>query len=322
MTYSCIAELIGNTPIVKLNRLPEPGGAQVYVKLEFFNPGGSIKDRAALNMITEAEITGKLKKGMTIIEPTSGNMGIGLAMAGAVKGYKVILVMPDTMSIERRKLVSAFGAEVILTPGELGMGGSVTLANKMASKNPNYFMPQQFENSANPIAHKNSTALEIIEQMDSKLDVFVCGIGTGGTITGVGEVLKDKLGNVMIVAVEPAGSPILSGGKPGPHKIQGIGANFIPGVLNMDIIDRVFPVTDEQAITTARLMAKEEGLLVGISSGASVCAALKIAENLDGTKKVLAIAPDTGERYLSTDLFEEKVKEPYSHGEEAEHGCC
>lgn len=320
--YSDVTQIIGRTPVVKLNRLTEPGSAEVYVKLEYFNPGGSIKDRAALNMILEAEKSGRLRPGMTIIEPTSGNMGIGLAMIGAVKGYRVVLVMPETMSEERRKLVSAFGAEIILTPGELGMSGSVALVKKMASQNPDFFVPQQFENPANPAVHEHTTANEILNSMGSKLDVFVSGVGTGGTITGVSRVLKRKIAGVMIVAVEPASSPMLSGGAPGPHKIQGIGANFIPGVLDRDLIDRVFPVTDEQAFETARRLAKEEGLLVGISSGAAVYAALEMAKQIGPEKRVLAIAPDTGERYLSTGLFEENTKYSFSRGEDSEYGRC
>jgi len=302
-TVGSVFELIGNTPMVKLNKLTKPGYADVYVKLESFNPGGSIKDRAAYNMIRVAEEKGLLKPGSVIVEPTSGNMGIGLAMVGAVKGYKVVLVMPETMSMERRALLKAYGAELVLTPGAEGMSGAIKKAEELVRDNPNYFMPQQFENQANPDIHRKTTAREIIEQMDGHIDAFVAGVGTGGTITGVGEVLKESISGVKIIAVEPAKSPVLSGGKPGSHGIQGIGAGFVPKVLDKNIIDKIVPVKDEDAMETARRMAREEGLLVGISSGAAVFAALEEAKTLGDGHNVVAIAPDTGERYLSTPLF-------------------
>ncbi|MBC7325135.1 MAG: cysteine synthase A [Moorella sp. (in: Bacteria)] len=299
---SDITTLIGRTPVVRLNRLPE-NGAAVYVKLEYFNPGASIKDRIALSMIEAAEAAGKLKPGATIVEPTSGNTGIGLAMVAAVRGYRLILVMPETMSIERRKLLAAYGAEFILTPGQMGMQGAVDRAMELVRENPGYFMPQQFENSANPEVHRRTTAREILQQMGREVDAFVAGVGTGGTITGVGEVLKKEIPGIKVIAVEPAAAAVLSGGKPGPHKIQGIGAGFVPGVLRREVIDEVIPVTNEDTLATARRLAREEGLLVGISSGAAVYAALQVARRLEEGKKVLAIAPDTGERYLSTELF-------------------
>lgn len=297
-----ITGLIGRTPVVKLQRLAE-NGADVYVKLEYFNPGASVKDRIALSMVEAAEAEGRLKPGSTIVEPTSGNTGIGLAMIAAVRGYRLILVMPETMSIERRKLLAAYGAEFILTPGHLGMKGAVEKAQELVRENPDYFMPQQFENPANPDIHRRTTAREILEQMGKELDAFVAGVGTGGTITGVGEVLKKEISGIKIIAVEPAASPVLSGGRPGLHKIQGIGAGFIPPVLRTELLDEIFTVTNEDAILTARNLARKEGLLVGISSGAAVYAALEVARALGRGKKVLAIAPDTGERYLSTELF-------------------
>lgn len=299
-----ITELIGNTPMVKLNNVADKNGAEIYLKLEFFNPGSSVKDRIALNMIETAEKEGKLKKGGTIIEPTSGNTGIGLAMIGAAKGYNVILVMPDTMSIERRKLLKAFGAELILTDGSKGMKGAINKAEEMVSENPSYFMPQQFKNQANPMAHKKTTALEIIEQMDNEFDMFIAGVGTGGTLTGVGEMIKEKVEGVKVVAVEPAGSPVLSGGKPGPHKIQGIGAGFVPDILELDIIDEVVRVGDEDSFKIARRVALEEGILVGISSGAAIYAAIEKAKELGKGKKIVVIIPSYGERYLSTPLFD------------------
>ncbi|KNF09246.1 cysteine synthase CysK [Gottschalkia purinilytica] len=305
-TVDNVSQLIGDTPIVKLNRLIDENSADVYVKLEYFNPGSSVKDRIALHMIEKAEEEGILKDGSVIVEPTSGNTGIGLAMVGAAKGYKVILVMPDTMSVERRNLLKAYGAELVLTPGEKGMRGAIEKATELINENPNYFMPQQFENKHNPEKHMESTALEIIKQTDGTLDAFVAGVGTGGTITGVAKVIKKELKSkeVQIVAVEPADSPVLSGGDPGPHKIQGIGAGFIPKVLEMDLIDKIEQVYAEDAIETTRDLAKKEGLLLGISSGAAVYAALKIAKELGKGKKVVVIAPDNGERYLSTGIFE------------------
>ncbi|WP_432664083.1 cysteine synthase A [Wukongibacter baidiensis] len=298
-----ITELIGDTPIVKLNNLNPENGAEIYLKLEFFNPGSSVKDRIALSMIEAAEKEGILKKGSTIVEPTSGNTGIGIAMIGAAKGYKVILVMPDTMSIERRKLLKAFGADLVLTEGAKGMKGAIDKAGELVKENPGYFMPQQFENKANPEAHRENTALEILDQMDNDFDMFIAGVGTGGTITGVGEVIKEKIDKVKVVAVEPESSAVLSGEKPGPHKIQGIGAGFIPEILNTDIIDEVFKVKDEDALKTARKVAVQEGILVGISSGAAIFTAIKKAKELGKGKKIVVIIPSYGERYLSTPLF-------------------
>jgi len=296
-----VSGLIGHTPVVKLNRLASENGAEVYVKLEAFNLGGSVKDRIALSMVEAAEKEGRLKPGMTIVEPTSGNTGIGLAMIAAAKGYRLLLVMPDTMSVERRKLMAAYGAEFVLTPGSEGMEGAVNKASQLAQEK-GYFMPQQFENPANPQIHRETTALEILEQLPG-LDAFVAGVGTGGTLTGAGEILKEKLEKIKLIAVEPKGSPVLSGGNPGPHKIQGIGAGFIPAVMSVELVDEIVTVTNDDAMETARRMAKEEGLLLGISSGAAVWAALQVAHKLGKGKKVLAIAPDTGERYLTTELF-------------------
>ena len=298
-----IAELIGQTPMVRLNRITEAGMAEVVVKLEYFNPGGSIKDRIAMSMILAAEKAGKLKPGDTILEPTSGNTGIGLAMLAAARGFRLILVMPDTMSVERRNLLKAYGAKYILTPGAKGMQGSIEKVEEILQEHPEYFVPQQFANPANPEVHRHTTAREILEQTEGKIDPFVAGVGTGGTITGVGEVLKRELPKVQICAVEPATSPVLSGGQPGPHKIQGIGAGFIPSVLNTRIIDQVIPVSNEDAFATARKLAEKEGMLVGISSGAAVFAALQVARRLGPNKRVVVIAPDTGERYLTTELF-------------------
>lgn len=302
-----ITELIGQTPIVKLNRLTGAEDAEVYLKLEYFNPGSSVKDRIALAMIEAAEKSGDLKEGDTIIEPTSGNTGIGLAMIAAAKGYKAVLVMPDTMSMERRNLLRAYGAELVLTPGAEGMNGAIKMAEKQATDN-GWFMPQQFNNEANPEVHKLTTGPEIVEAMGEQLDAFVSGIGTGGTITGAGQVLKEKYPEVLIAAVEPEASPVLSGGKPGPHKIQGIGAGFVPEVLNTEIYDEVIQVSNEQSYETARELASAEGILGGVSSGAAVYAALELAKRLGKGKKVLAILPSNGERYLSTPLyqFEEK----------------
>ena len=296
---SDVTKLIGNTPIVRLNRLPDADSATVLVKLEYFNPGGSVKDRIALAMIEDAETKGALKKGATIIEPTSGNTGIGLAMVSAAKGYKCVLTMPDTMSVERQKILRLLGAEIVLTPGVEGMTGAVKRAEELNKKTPGSFMPQQFKNEANPEIHRKTTAKEILEATGGKLDAFVAGIGTGGTITGVGEVLKEFNKDIKIYGIEPSRSPVLSGGKPGPHKIQGIGAGFIPDVLNRNVIDEIIQVNDEDAIDILRRMAKEEGLFVGISSGAAVWAALEIAKRLGKGKTVLVILPDTGERYLS-----------------------
>ena len=297
-----ITDLVGKTPIVKLNRTAGPDDAEIYLKLEYFNPGSSVKDRIALAMIEAAERDGKLKEGDTIIEPTSGNTGIGLAMIAAAKGYKTILTMPETMSMERRNLLRAYGADIVLTPGPDGMKGAIAKATELAEEN-GYFMPQQFDNEANPEVHRLTTGPEIVEAMD-QLDAFVSGIGTGGTITGAGEVLKEAFPDIKIYAVEPTDSPVLSGGKPGPHKIQGIGAGFVPNVLDTEMYDEIIQVTNDQAFETARKVAREEGILGGISSGAAIYAALQVAKNLGKGKKVLAIIPSNGERYLSTPLYQ------------------
>lgn len=298
-----IHELIGETPIVKLNRIVEENSAEIYLKLEFMNPGSSVKDRIALAMIEVAEEKGLLKAGDTIIEPTSGNTGIGLAMVAAAKGIKAILVMPETMSMERRNLLRAYGAELVLTPGPEGMGGAIRKAEEL-SKEHGYFMPQQFKNEANPEVHRKTTGPEIVSQMGDQLDAFIAGIGTGGTITGAGQVLKEAYPGIKIYAIEPTDSPVLSGGKPGPHKIQGIGAGFVPEILNTDIYDGVITVKNEEAFEVARQVAKEEGILGGISSGAAIKAALQVAKELGKGKKVLAIIPSNGERYLSTPLYQ------------------
>ncbi|MGE7879958.1 cysteine synthase A [Peribacillus muralis] len=298
-----VIDLIGQTPIVKLNKLQQENSADIYLKLEYFNPGSSVKDRIALAMIETAEKKGILKSGDTIIEPTSGNTGIGLAMVAAAKGYKTILVMPETMSLERRNLLRAYGAELVLTPGPEGMKGAIAKATEL-SKEKGYFIPQQFENEANPEVHRNTTGPEIVEAFgDEGLDAFVAGIGTGGTITGAGEVLREKYPDIKIYAVEPADSPVLSGGSPGPHKIQGIGAGFVPSILNTDLYDEIIQVNTEESFDYARRAAKEEGILGGISSGGAIAAAIKVAEKLGKGKKVLAIIPSNGERYLSTPLY-------------------
>ena len=293
-----VLDLIGNTPMVRLNRLPKPGSAAIYAKLESLNPAGSVKDRIALAMVEAAERAGILKPGDTIVEPTSGNTGIGLAMVAAVKGYRLILTMPEDMSIERRRLLQRFGAEIILTPAVEGMTGAVYAAQELVAKH-GYFMPQQFENPANPEIHRQSTAREILEATDGRVDAVVVGIGTGGTITGVGEVLKQEVPGVLVVGVEPARAPVLAGGKFRPHAIQGMGASFVPGVLNRNVIDELIHVRDEDAIATAARLTREEGLLVGISSGANVFAALQVADRLGTGKVVVTILPDTGERYLT-----------------------
>ena len=300
-----VLDLIGSTPVVKLRSLPGKRDAEVWAKMESFNPGGSVKDRICLNMIETAEREGKLKPGATIVEPTSGNTGIGLALICAVKGYRLILTMPDTMSEERRSLLAAYGAQLVLTPDTKGMGGAIHKAEELLQENPSYFMPQQFNNPANPDMHRKTTAVELLKQF-KRIDAFVSGVGTGGTITGVGEVLKEKMKGVRICAVEPAASPVISGGEPGFHKIQGIGAGFIPAVLNRQIIDEVMTVTDEDATTYTRRLASEEGLLVGISSGAACCAALKLAKTMGEGHVVVTIFADKGEHYLSTDLFSDK----------------
>lgn len=298
-----VIQLIGSTPMAKLNKMTSKNRADIYAKLEFYNPGGSIKDRVALKMIEDAEKNGILNKKSIILESTSGNMGIGLALLGAAKDYKVILVMPENMSIERRKTIEALGAKIILTAAEKGMRGAVEKVNTMTQENKNYFVPKQFENAANPDAHRETTSLEILQQMNGKIDALVAGVGTGGTITGIGEVLKREIPNIQIIAVEPAYSPVLSGGNPGVHKIQGIGAGFIPKVLNTRIIDRIIRVEDEEAIYTCRLLAKREGILAGISSGAALYAAMKLSEEFGHGKRIVVIFPDSAERYLSTDLF-------------------
>jgi len=300
-----ILELVGDTPIVRLNRLPADGSAAIWAKVESFNPMSSVKDRIGLAMVEAAERDGGLKPGATIVEPTSGNTGIGLAMAAAVRGYKLILTMPDTMSEERRALLAALGAELVLTPGKDGMRGAIEKAEELVAER-GHFMPQQFGNPANPEVHRRTTAEEIWEQTGGKIDVFISGVGTGGTITGVGRALKEKKPDVRIVAVEPEASPVLSGGKPGPHKIQGIGAGFVPEVLDRDVIDEIITVSNEDAAATARALAREEGILVGISSGAACFAALEVARKLGADKDVVVVFPDTGERYLSTGLFERK----------------
>jgi len=302
-----ITELIGGTPLVRLNRVVPEDSAEIYVKLEFQNPGASVKDRIAISMVEAAEREGKLKPGDTIIEPTSGNTGIGLAMVAAAKGYKAILVMPETMSLERRNLLRAYGAQLVLTPGAEGMKGAIKKAEELAAENPHYFMPQQFNNPANVEIHRRTTGPEIVEAIkshDGKLDAFVAGIGTGGTITGAGEVLRQHFPDIKIFAVEPAASPVLSGGKPGPHKIQGIGAGFVPNILNTEIYDEVITVENEQAFETSRRVAREEGILGGISSGAAIFAALQVAKRLGKGKRVVAVVPSNGERYLSTPLYQ------------------
>jgi len=298
-----ITELIGRTPLVRLNRLSPDGGATIYAKVEFSNPGGSVKDRICLNMINEAERSGRLKPGTTIVEPTSGNTGIGLSLIAAVRGYPMILVMPESMSSERASLLSSYGAQLVLTPAAEGMKGSIREAAQIVAQHPSCFMPDQFSNPANPAAHRQTTAVEIWEALDGRFDAFVAGVGTGGTITGCGEVFKERNPHIHIVAVEPSGSPILSGGPPGPHKIQGIGAGFIPQVLNQKILDRVITVTDNEAYQTTKLLAKKEGLLVGISAGANVAAAQKVARELGPGKSVVTVLCDTGERYISMEKY-------------------
>jgi len=298
-----ILSLIGNTPIVKLNRIPGAENAEVWAKLEGFNPGGSVKDRIALSMVEAAERDGKLLAGGTIVESTSGNTGIGLAIVSAVKGYRCILTMPEDMPLERKQVFQALGAELILTPPERGMLGAWEEAERILKRNLGYFMPMQFENQANPEIHRKTTALEILGVIGPEIDGFVAGIGTGGTITGVGEVLREKNPHIWITAVEPAGSPVLSGGNPGTHKITGLGAGFYPRVLNTKIYNEVMPVTDDDAFAMARRLVKEEGILAGISSGAALWAALKLAAKLGKGRRIVVIFPDRGDRYLSTGLF-------------------
>ncbi len=303
--YNNITELIGGTPLVAINKLNKNDNL-ILGKLESFNPGGSVKDRIAFAMIEEAEKAGLISEGTTIIEPTSGNTGVGLALVAAVKGYRLILTMPDTMSIERRRLLSAYGAQLVLTPGKEGMRGAINRAEELKKEYTNHFVPQQFENAANPEAHRRTTALEILNDTDGKVDIFVTGVGTGGTITGVGEMLKEKVPGIQIIAVEPEASPVLSGGEPGPHKIQGIGAGFVPGVLKTELLDDVIRVSNDDAYDMMRKLAKEEGLLVGISAAANVYAALQLASKAENKgKTIVTTLCDTGERYLSLDVFGE-----------------
>jgi cysteine synthase A len=296
-------ELIGRTPVLRLRRLPGANDAEVWAKLESMNPGGSVKDRICLAMIEAAEREGKLKPGATIVEPTSGNTGIGLALVAAVRGYRLILTMPDTMSEERRSLLAAYGATLVLSPDTKGMHGAIQRAEEILRQNPDYFMPQQFSNPANPEAHRKTTAQEILEQMP-QVDAFVSGVGTGGTISGVGGVLKEKMPGVRVIAVEPEASPVLSGGEPGFHRIQGIGAGFVPKNFDRSVVDEILQVTDSDAAETTRRIAREEGILVGISSGANAVAALRVAERLGKGKVVLTVFCDTGERYLTTEIFQ------------------
>ena len=302
--FENITATVGFTPLVQINKLGS-GKATILAKLESFNPCGSVKDRIALSMIEAAEKKGLIKAETVIIEPTSGNTGIGLAFICAAKGYRLILTMPESMSIERRKLLKLFGAEIVLTPAERGMTGAVKEAERLVAENPNAFMPQQFKNPANPQIHRETTAQEIWADTDGKVDIFVCGVGTGGTLTGCGEVLKQHNKNLKVVAVEPKDSPVLSGGKPGPHKIQGIGAGFVPEVLNVEIIDEIIQVSNDDAMETARQLAAKEGILAGISSGAALWAAIQVSQRPENEgKTIVVILPDTGERYISTEMFE------------------
>jgi cysteine synthase A len=306
-----INELIGRTPLVRLNRVTAGAVAEVVAKLESFNPGASVKDRIGLSMIEAAERAGRITRDTILLEPTSGNTGIGLAFVAAVKGYRLVITMPDTMSVERRKMLRAFGAEIILTPGSEGMPGAIRAAQQLAASDPRYFMLQQFENPANPDVHRRTTAIEIWDDTDGRVDILVSGVGTGGTITGVSEVIKPRKPSFRAVAVEPADSPVLSGGAPQPHKIQGIGAGFVPQVLDMTLVDEVIRVAHEDAGDVARRLAREEGLLVGISGGAAVWAAIDVARRKENAGKlIVVVVPDTGERYLSTWLFEEGSPTP------------
>ena len=302
--YENITQIIGGTPLVRLNKIGKDVEAHILAKLESFNPCGSVKDRIGISMIEEAEKQGLIKEGATIVEPTSGNTGIGLAFICAQRGYKLILTMPETMSVERRQLLAIFGASIVLTPGAEGMSGAVKKGEEVAQKTPNSFMPQQFKNEANPKIHRETTAEEIWKDTDGKVDILISGVGTGGTLTGVGQVIKRRNKNFYIVAVEPTDSPVLSGGKPGPHKIQGIGAGFVPDVLEKNLIDEVFKVGNDEAKEFAKRLAREEGILAGISSGAAAHAAYEVAKRKESKgKRIVVILPDTGERYLTTDLF-------------------
>ncbi|MFQ5543591.1 MAG: cysteine synthase A [Nitrospiria bacterium] len=298
-----IVDLIGKTPVVQLKSFPRKSSARVFAKVEYFNPGGSVKDRICLNMILEAEKSGRLKTGMTLVEPTSGNTGIGLALVAAVRGYKLTLVMPESMSMERASLLSSYGAHLVLTPAWEGMRGAIKEAENIIEQNPDFFMPGQFSNPANPDVHRKTTGPEILEAIDEEIDAFVVAVGTGGTLTGVGEVLKARNPKTSVIAVEPATCAILSGGEPGPHKIQGIGAGFIPDILNKELIDQVITVTDDNAYKTSKTLARQEGLLVGISSGANVWAAEQVANTLGEGKTVVTVLPDTGERYISIEKY-------------------
>jgi cysteine synthase A len=303
MMYKNVLDMIGATPILRLNKLVKGDMADIFVKLEKFNPAGSIKDRAALGMIEKAEELGLLKEGYTIVEPTSGNTGIALAMIGRIKGYEVIIVMPETMSVERRNLIKAYGAQLVLTDGTKGMKGAINKATEIAEGNSKFFIPQQFNNLANPQKHYNTTAEEIMEDVKD-VDIFVAGVGTGGTIAGVGRRLKEIKAGIKVVAVEPEKSPVLSGGEPGPHKIQGIGAGFVPDIYDSNVVDEIIRVSDEEAFEMAKLMAKEEGILVGISTGANIAAAIKIAKKLGKGGKVVTVSPDGGEKYISMGIYE------------------
>jgi cysteine synthase A len=303
MMYNNVLDMIGATPVLKLNKLVKGDMADIYVKLEKFNPAGSIKDRAALGMIEKAEKLGLLKEGFTIVEPSSGNMGIALAMIGRIKGYEVIIVMPDTMSVERRNLIKAYGAQLVLTDGSKGMKGAINKAKEVAEGKPNFFIPQQFTNLANPEKHYATTAEEIVEDVED-IDFFVAGVGTGGTITGVGRRLKEIKNDIKIVAVEPEKSPVLSGGEPGPHKIQGIGAGFTPDIYDINVVDEIIKISDEEAFEITKLMASEEGILVGISTGANIAAAIKIAKKIGKGKKIVTVAPDGGEKYISMGIYD------------------
>jgi cysteine synthase A len=297
-----VLDLIGNTPLIRLNRVAPQGGAEILAKVESLNPGGSVKDRIAISMVEAAERGGQLRPGATIVEPTSGNTGIGLALVAAAKGYRLVLTMPEDMSVERRQLLARFGAELMLTPAMEGMTGAVFAAQQLLREHPDYFMPQQFENPNNPAIHRHTTAREIMEATGGALDAFVAGVGTGGTITGVGQVLKKELPSALVVAVEPSASPVLRGGKPRPHRVQGIGASFVPSVYDASVVDRIIGVDDRDAEQTTLRLTREEGLLVGISAGANVFAAGKIAAELGPGRRVVTVLPDTGERYLSVDL--------------------